>query len=403
MLSTLYHIFCDVLFIYLAGSAGYLLFFALLGTWGRRVIYRSHPEKLRMAILIPAYREDAIICDTAERVYGQSYPRTNYQVTVIADSLAAATLDRLKKIPVNVIMVSFEKSTKSKALKAAMLTLSPEQFDLVVILDADNVMSSDCLEKINHAFHCGFSVVQMHRTAKNRNTPVAVLEAASEEINNHIFRKGQRVAGLSAALIGSGMAFRFSYFRNLLETNDLDHIPGEDREIELILLRDRLRVEYLDDALVLDEKVQDNRILENQRSRWLGAQLQYLHRFFYTDVSKLLQFRMNYWNKVLQTAILPRVLLLGLLILMALVALFCHLLHQELTPGNWYWAGLAFIYVMTLGISVPAAMYDRKLLLALFYLPRSGFALVRALIKTKAGRGEFIHTPKGFTNQDPPA
>jgi cellulose synthase/poly-beta-1,6-N-acetylglucosamine synthase-like glycosyltransferase len=60
--------------------------------------------------------------------------------------------------------------------------------------------------------------VQGHRTAKNTNNSWAILDAISEEINNNIFRKGHRVLGLSSAIIGSGMAFRYNYFKALMST-----------------------------------------------------------------------------------------------------------------------------------------------------------------------------------------
>jgi cellulose synthase/poly-beta-1,6-N-acetylglucosamine synthase-like glycosyltransferase len=52
-----------------------------------------------------------------------------------------------KKLPIKLIEVSFDKSTKSKALNKAMATL--DQDDIAVVLDADNVMAPDFLAKIN--------------------------------------------------------------------------------------------------------------------------------------------------------------------------------------------------------------------------------------------------------------
>ena len=63
-------------------------------------------------------------------------------------------------------------------------------YEIAVVLDADNIMAADFLTKINTAFDKGFTAVQGHRTAKNINNSWAVLDAISEEINNHIFRKG---------------------------------------------------------------------------------------------------------------------------------------------------------------------------------------------------------------------
>jgi hypothetical protein len=42
-----------------------------------------------------------------------------------------------KKLPIKLIEVSFDKSTKSKALNKAMATLD-QDYDIAVVLDADN-------------------------------------------------------------------------------------------------------------------------------------------------------------------------------------------------------------------------------------------------------------------------
>jgi hypothetical protein len=62
-------------------------------------------------------------------------------IVVIADSLQSATLSVLRELPIRVIDVSFESSTKVKSLNAALQAL-PDDYDYAVILDADNVMAA---------------------------------------------------------------------------------------------------------------------------------------------------------------------------------------------------------------------------------------------------------------------
>ncbi len=394
---------CTLLFIYLAACTFYLLFFAVLGCLRKPDHYTSYPDRYTIAVLIPAYREDAIICDTVRRVFQQSYPRDLFEVVVIADSLSPATMEQLAGLPVTLIPLFAEKSTKSRALRVGLEHFAADRFDLALVLDADNVLEPDALEQVNHAFHSGISCCQLHRTAKNRNTPVSVLEGVSEEINNHIFRKGHRAAGLTSALIGSGMVFRFRYFRELLARNGLDDIPGyEDREIEMILIRDQVTVEFLDEVRVLDEKVPNVQILEKQRTRWVSGQLHYLRRFLLREPGKLLEFRLNYWDKVLQTMVLPRVLLLGLLSLAGILSVLVHFFRLSLPPGNREWIGIGLLYYFVLAISIPASMLDRKFLSALWFLPRAAWAIFRALVRANPGQTHFVHTPKDFPS-DPGA
>ena len=50
-------------------------------------------------------------------------------------------------------------------------------YDMIVIMDADNTTDPDFLSEINRAFQAGEKAIQAHRTAKNMNTDVAVLDA----------------------------------------------------------------------------------------------------------------------------------------------------------------------------------------------------------------------------------
>lgn len=113
-----------------------------------------------------------------------------------------------------VVKADSPQSTKTNALRRAIRYIEEEKrtYDIAVVLDADNLVDLDFLDKINDAFYSGCMVVQTHRVAKNRNTSIAVLDAVSEEINNSIFRKGHTELGFSSALIGSGMAFDYQLF-----------------------------------------------------------------------------------------------------------------------------------------------------------------------------------------------
>jgi len=207
----------------------YIFVFSIAGLFYRQHLYPQQSRLSKFAVLIPGYKEDAVIREVARDALLQDYPPDYYDVIVIADSFQQDTLDYLKTLRIKVIEVSFDKSTKSKALNRAMEQLN-EKYEIAVILDADNLMAKDFLSKVNASFTKGYMAIQGHRTAKNTDTSLAILDAASEEINNSIFRKGHRAMGLSSAIIGSGMAFNYDYFRNLMMT--VTATGGFDKEIE---------------------------------------------------------------------------------------------------------------------------------------------------------------------------
>jgi cellulose synthase/poly-beta-1,6-N-acetylglucosamine synthase-like glycosyltransferase len=381
----------QILFILGIGlSVLYIFIFSFAGLFYRQKDYPEQPVLRRIAVLIPGYKEDAVIGEVAKDALLQDYPQEDYDVVVIADSFRQDTLTYLHALPVKIIEVKFAKSTKSLALNKAM-ELLPEIYDIAVILDADNLMGPGFLTKINAAFDLGSFAVQGHRKAKNTDTSLAVLDAISEEINNHIFRKGHRVMGLSSAIIGSGMAFQYSYFKSLMSS--VTAIGGFDKDIELRMLKEGRKIIYLDDAEVLDEKVQKEEAFSNQRRRWLSAQLVYFRRDFFSSLKALItEGNIDYFDKAIQFIQLPRVLLLGSVFLSGTIFTICNHLFSVVPYYTWTWAGIALLCILAFLFSVPGYYYNTKTLKALLSLPKGMLLMLGSLLHTRGANKGFIHT-----------
>lgn len=389
-------IFGIVIWVYFGFAALYILFFAIASLFYRENKAEKAKKYRKVAVLIPGYKEDAVIVDVAREALKQQYPAECFDVVIIADSFKPETLETLRALSVNLIEVQFEQSTKSKALNRAM-SLLPDDYDIALILDADNVMESAFLLKINQAFEDGFEIVQGHRVAKNLNTPFAVLDAISEEINNSIFRKGHRAVGLSSALIGSGMAFKYNMFRKRML--EIHAIGGFDKELELTLLRDGKKIGYLNEALVYDEKVQKVEVFENQRRRWLSAQFIYFGRFFAEGLKHFfLKGKLDFPDKVYQMITVPRVLLLGITLMLTVLLGIAVLTFPEasyMKTQMWLWLITFFMVAMAFTLSVPLSFYNKKTLNALKVLPRAFLSMLGSLFKLKGANKKFIHTQHG--------
>ena len=300
---------------YFTMSSLYVLIFAIGGHFYRKRMIKTSLCFSKFAVFIPAYKEDEVIEEVARTALNQNYPSKYFDVIVIADSLKKQTINGLNKLPIKLVEVSFENSTKAKALNTAMEQLN-NNYDYALILDADNIMEGEFLKKLNTAFKYDFRVVQGHRKAKNLNTSFAILDAASEEINNHIFRKGHAALGLSAGLIGSGMAFEYKLFKSIMKP--IKAVGGFDKELEFELAKAKIKIEYLQDAIVLDEKIQKPIDFSIQRKRWLATQFIYLKRNFIEGWKQLfLKQNINLFDKVWQMLVPPRLLLIGLTFLIA--------------------------------------------------------------------------------------
>jgi cellulose synthase/poly-beta-1,6-N-acetylglucosamine synthase-like glycosyltransferase len=368
----------------------YIFVFSFAGLFYKQK-YSPEIEKFRkMAVFIPGYKEDDVIISVALEATLQNYPTESYDVIIIADSFHTDTLIELRKFPVRVIEVAFEKSTKSKALNKAMEQLA-EPYEVAVILDADNIMAGDFLRKINAAFEQKCMAVQGHRTAKNMNTSLAILDAASEEINNHIFRKGHRVLGFSSAIIGSGMAFEYPYFKLLM--SGVTAVGGFDKEIELKMLKAGHKIIYLDDAYVYDEKVQKSEVFSNQRRRWLSAQLHYFQLYFWNSLKDLLlKGNFDYFDKAIQFIQPPRILLLGSVIIFGVLFTLLNIVLDKSLLLTELWSVVVLLCLLAFLFAIPGTFYNRKTARALLSLPGGMLLMLGSLFRVKGANKNFIHT-----------
>jgi cellulose synthase/poly-beta-1,6-N-acetylglucosamine synthase-like glycosyltransferase len=386
MIYSLIDIFFWMLGIYLLLNCCYLAFFALVGLFNLPKSKKDANTYRKIAVLFPTYQENVVIVESVKTALKHQYPGV-FEVVVIADGLQPETITHLKELGANVIEVFFEKSTKGKAMQFAMNQLKHDGFDVAVVLDVDNVMSDECLLYMNGAFERGNKVVQAHRVAKNMDSSFAFLDACNEEVNNHLFRKGHAVVGLSAALIGSGMAFDFEYFRHLL--NNIGETVGEDKQLDFMIAKDKVEVAYLNDVYVYDEKIENAKVFTKQRTRWIASQVEFLKKYAFEGFVQLFKGNLEFFNKSLQTFLVPRMLLLAFLFIMSVQAFF-----NPFGPTTLFWVGLFLSLCLTLVISIPRRFYtDKRLYIALFQIPRAMLGMVIALFSIGKAKKSFMVTP----------
>jgi cellulose synthase/poly-beta-1,6-N-acetylglucosamine synthase-like glycosyltransferase len=388
-----------VLLVYFTASSLYVFTFAIAGMFYPRGSSRNLPTPIlsfrKIAIFIPAFKEDSIIVDVANVALQQNYPLECFDVIIIADSLKRETIQSLNRLPIKVVEVSFKNSTKSKALNKAMESIE-ETYDYALILDADNVMENQFLKKMNRAFQENYKVVQGHRKAKNLNTSFAILDAASEEINNHIFRRGHRSLGLSSGLIGSGMAFEYDLFRSIMEP--INAVGGFDKELEFELAKANVSIEYLQDALVFDEKIQKGKDFSTQRKRWLATQFIYLRKYFSVASKQfLLNQNINLFDKAFQLLIPARLLLLGsVFVITGFYSVLKIGLNYPVQPALSIWSLNLILVVLTFLIALPKSFYNRRTLKALSLIPNAFLRMFYLLFDMKGANKKFIHTSHGI-------
>jgi cellulose synthase/poly-beta-1,6-N-acetylglucosamine synthase-like glycosyltransferase len=382
-----------ILLVYFGYVSLYSFILAIAGIFYKTPSPPVSTKKRKIAVLIPSYKEDNVIVSVARQALEQDYPRESYDVVVIADSLKSETVQSLKELPIRVVEVSFDKSTKVKSLNRAIATIG-DDYEYALILDADNVMETSFLTKINNLLGIGHRAIQGQRTSKNQTTSMSILDGISETINNYIYRQGSVAIGISSSLIGSGMIFEYPVLKEIL--SKLDSIGGFDRELELDIIRRNIRIYYAKGVLVYDEKVESTEVFERQRTRWLSSQFIYLKKYFFSGWIGLLKGNFSFFNSaILKNIQLPRLINLGMLMIITIVSL---ILQNFVNYSPTTWFVLLLLNVVAMALAIPLRLYNWDLLKSILLLPSVFIKMFNLLFKLKGANKSFIHTPHGLNN-----
>jgi len=311
------------LFFFTAATVLYLGFFAIASLFRKSYNVSKAKIQRRFIVLIPSYKQDAVIEHTVLSILSQSYPQRMFDVTVISDHQSEMTNMRLAQYPITLLTPNFAESTKAKSLQYAILNLPEFKiYDVVVILDADNIVDTEYLTDINDAFETAATkAIQTHKISRNRDTAAARMDAVFEEINNNIFRKGHINVGLSSALASSGVAFDYEWFKtNVMKTKT----SGEDKELEALLLRQGYFIDYFDKIYVYGEKKRTTEKLNEQRGRWASQQIHNFFRNVKYLPGAIFNKQRDLTDKLIQWMLIPRTTLVGIIMLMSVVLPFIY-------------------------------------------------------------------------------
>ena len=379
------HILDLLLWAFMTISVAYITFYALVSLFSRKGIKTvdvpESPESTFL-VLFPAYSEDRVIVGSVKKFLFQNYPQDKYHVAVISDHQQESTERLLSDLPVTVLRPVFEKSSKAKALQYAISEVSG-QYDYVVVLDADNIVETDFLHRLNILLKEGYKAVQCHRCAKNSDSSVSVLDGVSEEINNTLFRKAHNLIGLSSALIGSGMCFDYSWFSSHVTKLTT---AGEDRELEVFLLREGIYIKYADNIHVFDEKVSSADNFQRQRQRWMSAQVNCFLSMLRHLPEAFVRLNVNYVDKTVQQMLVPRSMLLLFLLFMSLVMS---------AAAPWWsikWWSLLVLTGLSLFLAIPARLRTKSVFSKVGTLLRLSIKMARNVRHIDHKNEDFIHT-----------
>jgi cellulose synthase/poly-beta-1,6-N-acetylglucosamine synthase-like glycosyltransferase len=329
-----------------------MLVFTITSLFARKGEVPKTRHQNRFIVLIHSYNNKGVI-QTVKSILGQTYPQRLFDVTVISDNNDEMTNFRLAQEPITLLTPKFEKSTKAKALQLAVNNLPQFKiYDVVLIMDGGNIVEPEFLEQMNDAFEsAGTKAIQVHRLSRNRDTTPARMGAIFEEINNSIFRRGHIAIGLSAGLMGAGCAFEFNWFKN-----NINNVKSawEDKELEALLMRQHIYVDYFDQIYVFDEKTREAKEFNRQRGQWMKAQFfTLLRNIHYLPVAIINQYY-SWADKIIQWMLMPRIVMMCVIVAMSIIL---PIIYTTLAIKWWI---LFAVVLLIFAIATPDYLVDNN-------------------------------------------
>lgn len=362
-----------VLFLFLSIPVIYLFICSLFSLGKYKNPYPKAAVEHRFLVLFSVLRNGKEVIESINHFLDtQNYPREKYDIAVAATQLPEEDFITILQMPVNIVVPDREQCSKVYAIQQVMERYSPNEYDMVVIFNSDNRIVPNALNLFNNAYYSGCDAIQAHRMTENLTTSIAILSAASEEINNNLFRKAHTRMGFSSALIGSAMAFDFQMFHGIAPT-----LSGSDltKSIETALLKQNIYTEYMEDVVCYSKKEDNADSYEARRQEWIETQYSTTFHAIKQLPLALLKGEWDYVNKLFQWLLPSRFLLIALITFCTFIVT---ILDWTMSP-KWYMllAGITLTFIMAL----PEGEIARRFKKAFWALPVLIFASLSSHIK----------------------
>lgn len=233
-------------------------------------------EQHKYAVLVAARNEAPVIGNLLESIRMQDYPSELVTVFVVADNCT----DDTARIAREGGAVCYERSDPDRRTKGFALQFLVEQirrdygidaFEGYFLFDADNLLKSDYISRMNDSFDAGEKIITSYRNTKNFDDNWISASYAihwlrtirSEHRARSLFRLATRIQG-------TGFLFAWEIIKDGWNYTSLT----EDRALSADAVVNGYRISYNNAAEFYDEQPVDLKIALRQRIRWAKGHLQ---------------------------------------------------------------------------------------------------------------------------------
>ena len=305
-------------------------FFYIPVAWWKKDAPHREPSPHRIAVLIAARNEQAVIGNLIDSIRAQDYPAEKVDIFVVADNCTDLTGSVAGAHGANVYFRSNAAQVgKGYALQYLLRCIEDDYapYDGYLVLDADNVLSPNYITEINKTFSDGYQIVTSYRNSKNYgdnwiSAGYALWFLRESRYLNH----ARFLLGTSCAVSGTGFLFSAA----VLEAQGgvwPFHLLTEDIEFTIDNVTRGMKVGYCASAVLYDEQPVRFHQSWVQRLRWSRGYMQVFRKYGRALISGILRGSFSCYDMTM--SIMPAAVLTGLSIVVNIGAAAVNIFYYK--------------------------------------------------------------------------
>ncbi len=269
--------------------------------------FKKAKVKHKYAILIAARNEEKVIGNLLDSIAKQDYPRDLLTTFVVADNCTDTTAAIARKKGA-ICYERFNDQDKTKGFALEFLFNNIEcdyginSFEGYFIFDADNLLNTNFVSKMNDAFDSGEKIITSYRNTKNFDENwIASTYALHWIRSSRTSHRARSYLGLATNIQGTGFLFANEIVKNGWHYTSLT----EDRALTADAVSNGYMISYQDEAIFYDEQPIKLKVALRQRLRWSKGHLlaflesgPKLFKNIFKNNKNLVKKEKNKWSKL---------------------------------------------------------------------------------------------------------
>ena len=238
----------------------------------------EQPAQKRIAAVIPARNEAAVVGMLVESLLRQKYPRELFDVYVIPNNCTDDTEGAALAAGAMVLHVPGPIRSKGDVLRGAFAQLTASgRYDAYCVFDADNLVKEMFFQRVNDALLAGWQVAQGYRDSKNPyDNWVSGSMSAFYWFMSRFYNESRFRMNMSCHLNGTGFMVSDALIRAIGWDT---HTLTEDLEFTALCALHGYKVGWMFGARIYDEQTNSFAVSCVQRRRWTAGSLQCMRRY----------------------------------------------------------------------------------------------------------------------------